>query len=618
MTGPFGSEFSRATGLLSLLGLLACGSGAAVTGSGGGLNIWPAQVSLPPGGNETFVAVMAGALTGGVAWVASGGTITSGGLFTAPTSLGSYEILASYGGQTGRATANVVSAGSPAALYAAASATCAAMPLRATGVTYYFCDCATGADPNCAPNNAAANDANPGTDPSAPKRSWAAVVSRFNAMNAGDTIALCKGGAWTASSVANFLNPRCAAAANMRTGANTTTCDLRDHAPPWGGTARPIIRQTASANLLQFASGTMSGVRILNLDLEGGGGGPGGSGDVGQRAVVTQGTITDFLICNNVINAWFLGIHLLPDGASRIDIWGNRLTMNSLDAYLGSNINGTIDANYIDNNGSNVATAHSIYLQGKAVTNFSFVNNQILRTGAPTVCDGTMLVVHDQYDGLNIENNIIDAGANAAGNCWGMAIANGGYGTAEYYRNLTIRRNLITGFSYAPIYVSEAPGPIIENNVIVKPGSGTGIQVPGAAHIALGDTTTNVTVRNNTIYFPSGASGTGIAVGIEGTGHVIANNSVYMTSGGTCFSTRLAAGAYTFVGNDACYNGTWDTTYDNTTHITANPLYTNPPTDFMPQTGSPLNGAGTATYSPSTDFYLKTRPSPPAIGAVEG
>ncbi len=120
----------------------------------------------------------------------------------------------------------------------------------------------------------------------------------------------------------------------------------------------------------------------------------------------------------------------------------------------------------------------------------------------------------------------------------------------------------------------------------------------------------------------SSGSSVGIHVGGEGTGHVIANNSIYYAgTAGRCFSTPLAAGAYTFVGNNACYNGTWGTTYDSTGRVTADPLYVNGLTDLRPNaagaTPSPLIGAGTATHAPSDDYNLKARPSPPAIGAFE-
>jgi len=54
--------------------------------------------------------------------------------------------------------------------------------------------------------------------------------------------------------------------------------------------------------------------------------------------------------------------------------------------------------------------------------------------------------------------------------------------------------------------------------------------------------------------------------------------------------------------------------------ITKNPLFTdpaNPTYNFIPRAGSPLIGAGNATYAPIADALGLTRPNPPAIGAYE-
>ena len=97
---------------------------------------------------------------------------------------------------------------------------CATAPLRATGAVYYYCDCGTGAAAGCV----AGNDANAGTDPSAPRRTFANARTRFNGMNAGDTVALCRTGAWNENG-GGIYNARCRAG---------NTCDFRDYIPSWG------------------------------------------------------------------------------------------------------------------------------------------------------------------------------------------------------------------------------------------------------------------------------------------------------------------------------------------------------------------------------------------------
>jgi len=223
---------------------------------------------------------------------------------------------------------------------------------------------------------------------------------------------------------------------------------------------------------------------------------------------------------------------------------------------------------------------------------------------------------------LNVENNILDGGANALGNCWGMKLDSAGSGPT-HYRNTTIRRNWINTGG-AGIGIGQMTNSVIENNIILATTSSTwkvGILIPTEAGTCTGcDLASTTTVRNNTVYFvnPPGSQYFGVFSQIEGTGYVIANNSIYYSgAAGTCFGTQLAAGAYTFVGNNACYGGTWGTTYDATTHITSNPMFTSAPTDFTPTAGSPLIGAGSAAYAPLTDFTLRSRPSPPSIGAYE-
>jgi hypothetical protein len=596
----------------------------------------PHSVSLLSGGTARFAALLNATIVTSAEWSASAGTITSDGRYVAPNELGSYLIQARYGGHTGSAAANVVSSGSPAALYAAAAAACADLPLRATGVIRYFCDCqnaglAGGAESGCVPGA----DANAGTSPSAPKRTWPQIVAAFNALNAGDTVALCKGGAWATSGTSAFANARCRAPVDLMAAANTTTCDLREYAPGWGGTAKPIVSST-SGDLIQFASGAPQGVRILNLELRGNGTGPGGT-SAGQRAISTQGAVSDFLVCNNTIDGWAFGFHLIitpPPGASRFTVTGNRILNSVNDGWLGGAANSAIDANFWDNNGSSTPTTHAVYLQGTAMTNFSFVNNEIRHSR--TSCGGTQLVIHDQFDGLNIENNVVDGGGSPTGQCWGIAIDNGGYPTAGYYRHLTIRRNLITNSGYAPIFASEAPGAVIENNVIVARLSSVGITIPGgAARTSMGEPiTTGAAIRNNTIYFGStAATSTGIAIGTEGTNYVVANNAILFdgASGGTCYNLSLPAASYDYVDHNLCFGfRSWEAargslaawrTYSggrfDAASLAIAPLFANAPLDLSPGPGSPLTGAGVAAYAPPSDFALKTRPTPPSIGALE-
>jgi hypothetical protein len=653
------------------------------------VKITPGMTSFPPAGTGTFVAVAQGAfasgeqvLSAGVVWTASAGSITSAGLYTAPTQLGSYQVQATYGGKTGLATANVVAPGMPPALYGSASSSCANMPLRSTGTIHYFCDCAAGSQAGCV----AGSDANDGLSPSTPKQTWGAAISAFNAMNAGDTIALCKGGAWGLASTSTpkycsfgLGNSKCTAGASLTDPANASTCDIRDYGPSWGGTAKPLLAGSGDLAWVTRQTGSTNGVRILNLAFQGSNLGPRGgvyNQQIGLLTGVCGTPISDsgWLVCNNTFSNMRIGIQGPQSGtASNFTVKGNIFTMNDLDAILGfgNGSNNSIDANVFDNNGGfphpiTGNAAHYVYLTplsntGVGVaTNTSVVNNQFVRsaaatTPAPGACATGILVSHGQFQTLNLENNLLDPGPGATGSCYGIQFTAAGSDNT-YFRGATVRRNVIQNASGQGISLGQAPGAIIENNIVSLTGTDTwkqGIASPvDAARPGLDDVANNVTIRNNTIYLANapGVGQNAIHAGGEGTGHVIANNTVYAPNG-KCFNTPLGhcsvtttqqcttdtnfgervpscpsgetcvadSTAYTFIGNQACYGGAaWGTTYDNTVHITSNPLFTNPPIDFTPAAGSPLIGAGSAANAPPTDFTLtKTRPNPPSIGAYE-
>ena len=683
--------------MLPLLCVLACGS----CGRGGvvasqdavsELKVTPAMTSFPPGGTGTFVAVAQGAfatgvqaLSAGVVWTASAGSITSAGLYTAPTQLGSYQIQAAYGGQTGLATANVVAPGTPGALYASASSSCANMPLRSTGTIRYFCDCTAGSQTGCV----AGSDANDGLSPSTPKQTWGAAITAFNAMNAGDTIALCKGGAWALASTSTpkycsfgIGNSRCAAGSSLTDPANTSTCDVRDYSPSWGGTAKPLLAGSGDLAWITRQTGSTNGVRILNLAFQGSNNGPNGGVYNDQRALllgVCGSPISDssWLVCGNTFDRMRLSIQGPQSGtASNVRVTGNRFTMNDLDAILGfgNGSNNSIDANFFDNNGGFRSPvtgnqAHTVYLTplgntGVGVaTGTSIVNNEFRRSnagGTPGVCATGVIVSHGQYNGLNIENNIIDAATSSLGGCEGISFSAAGSDNT-YFRNMAVRRNMVILGSGVGITIGQAPGLAIENNIVVLTGTldswKQGIWSPrDVARAGLDDTQNNTRIANNTIY----ASGTsnagqyGVYASAEGTGHIIVNNAVYSNTG-RCFATLLGtcsvggtpcvidngigdsgvlacsgtcnpnASAYAAVTTNACYGGASafyahspGSNFDPGPDVTGNPLLTNPPADFTLAAGSPLSGAGNAAYAPPTDFTLvKTRPNPPSIGAYE-
>ena len=540
----------------------------------------------------------------------------------------------------------------PSAYHNDASNTCAAFPLRTTGVKHYFCDCRTGAQNGCVAGsdaNASTANARDCSNPASPCQTWAQVIATFNRMAGGDTIALCKGGSWNVTTPGrpadchnHFANPNCAAGSSLTDAANTSTCDIRDYPASWGGTAKPVLHASTAnpTRIIAAGAGSPSGVRVLNLEFRGGNAGPRGGTYSDHRAIVfgacNPGSANSWLVCNNTFSNFRIGIEFqwTPGSTSSgINIWGNRFTMNDLDAILGGpGNNGRIDANFFDNNGgfSHPVTgnnAHVVYLTSPNMETFdaSVVNNEFRRSGAgssaPGICSTGILQSHDMFTRLNVENNIIDGGAGAAGGCWGMDLR-AAASLPTHFRNMTVRRNtVITGG--LGIAVGQAPNVIIENNLVAILGAGkwkVGIGSPqDVARSGVDDVQNNTTIRNNTVYITGSGTFTGIEVTFEGTGHVIANNAVHQTRG-KCFSTPLSAASYAFVGNNACYGGAaWGTTYDETPHITGDPRYVDPSKlNFWAGPGSPLKRAGNRRYSATEDIRGEGRDSThPTIGAWE-
>ena len=86
----------RTIGLLTLLlsvVLMGCGSGSGVT-----ISLSPTATTLSTGGTQTFMASVGNANNPSVTWSvqegSSGGTITSAGVYTAPSTAGTYHVIA--------------------------------------------------------------------------------------------------------------------------------------------------------------------------------------------------------------------------------------------------------------------------------------------------------------------------------------------------------------------------------------------------------------------------------------------------------------------------------------------------------------------------------------------
>ena len=86
-------------GLLAILGLTGCGGSTSPSPSNPSpstvaVAISPLSASAQTGGKQQFSATVTGTSNAGVTWSATGGTVSSSGLFTAGNTVGTYNVIA--------------------------------------------------------------------------------------------------------------------------------------------------------------------------------------------------------------------------------------------------------------------------------------------------------------------------------------------------------------------------------------------------------------------------------------------------------------------------------------------------------------------------------------------
>lgn len=315
-------------------------------------------------------------------------------------------------------------------------------------------------------------------------------------------------------------------------------------------------------------------------------------------------------------------------------------------AYLGGGSGAKVNYNRIRTTGNNTVYQHSIYIaSGITSYNVEIIGNDIQGQYGDS-CVGAVISNHAAVDGFLVKNNLISIDADkATAGCYGMASDNG---TSDqrpnFFRNAVFSGNTIINGGAVSLSVTSCPYCVIENNVIINNwigGWGVGIGITGVTR-GQDDVSVANTIRNNTVWYGPNVTGTtrGIDVGAfggEGTGHIIANNTVSSAQSAgamNCYRHDLPLSSYAFVNNNHCYaTGAYNFEYTrgslsawqayatsygfDSASITGVPLFVNAGTDFTPDTGSPLIGAGNNTNKATLDFTGTTRPNPPAIGAYE-
>ncbi len=526
---------------------------------------------------------------------------------------------------------------------------CASEPLRTSGRIHYVCDCQAGAAPGCTPGS----DDNRGTTPTRPLRSYSKAAEAFASMNAGDSVAFCRGGRWNLTGGAGWANANCR---------KDNTCDIRDYAPPWGGggEAKPSIAidgGSTGATLMTFIHPPQhfEGYRVLNLDLH---------GSSSDTAIFFFNETTDVDLCSLSTDGFGISVQVSGGDSpsfgvsSNIVLRNSRITNNTNIAYLAVCDHCTVDNNFFDNNGARDTRTHTIYfasqaynVNGRTVVHTSqgmrLSRNEIHYSKQP--CMGAPVVVHGRHQDVVIEDNVVDA-ASASDQCWGPGVGCGGYGYGCWFRNTVVRNNVFRTLGNVGSDDSNCTGCTIENNLFVMNRNGTAISVGGTKPRPEGDpsysqwdgspddASSSVLVRNNTFYFTESAtSATAITIS-SGNGHVLENNAIAFAAakpnGSTCYQL---AGAPTLVLAGADYNlcslrgdswasyppnsGTslahWQEAGFDRHSKQANSMFSDPPAEFVPAAGSPLIDAADPSNSPKNDLVRKPRDPHPDIGAYE-
>jgi hypothetical protein len=348
------------------------------------------------------------------------------------------------------------------------------------------------------------SNSNPGTQ-AAPKQNLSGI--NVNALPAGTRLLFNRGGAWSNFSV--FLeNPNTTAAAPL-------TFDA------YGSGLAPLMR-VASNNMFNVGGGwgntsNDGGYVVRNLKLDGMG--------TAEWAVWFIQNVRDVTFENNEITGFRIAINSndgSPYGVTGITLRNNNVHRNRAMGLLGHYDNILIEGNTFEaNNFSGSTFDHGTYIGGGH--NITLRNNRYIRNSTVNgTCLGGNMTFHGQIDGLLVEGNVIEQDASAA-SCWLMSITQG-YATAEWFRNVIVRNNVLINGGNG-IVAQSAPGIVVEDNVSINTqGSVLNSFMIGGGSFSGGDVPdANAVVRNNTVCRVH-ASSSGYIANVNSPGATVSNN----------------------------------------------------------------------------------------------
>lgn len=263
----------------------------------------------------------------------------------------------------------------------------------------------------------------------------------------------------------------------------------------------------------------------------------------------------------------------------------------------GSFIASSADVTYVNattftypSSGNGTATG-SVYtlLSGRVETNAIVRGNVFSNSSMDNLgtCKATMFVMHGQWNGVLIENNIFQEDVVPTNNkCRGIGLDSGSYSGAhqlEGFKNIVIRGNTVSNFAIG-IGVDIAAGVLIENNTVYSAYVGyvDGILMRGKNYASYASGTCddvpsvlcakytqpdNITIKNNTVYLINASMvSRGITLNSNisdlntGSNYVVTSNVVWMplTSVATssCFVyDNMRAAQFSAINYNLCFSG---------------------------------------------------------------
>lgn len=543
-------------------------------------------------------------------------------------------------------------------------AACAPAP---TTTVYYVCDCQTGTNATtvwgyspatgCTVGNDTTNN---GTSPSTPFRTWEKGRSMFAGLPAGGQLLYCRGGVFTAGSSDSFVNTHSTSSNHVVVGS---------YYAPWGnGTERRAAVNVPSGqygiNTTEGSGTTEEGYDFFGIAV------------FGSGTQTTSGTLAGAFVYNITNYVTFCDMEFAGNslgvqagggtGANKDhDILVRNSYLHDLEGQgvlMGDDNYTTTYSCFVNNGFGRAQLNHHGYYGGNTDaptggSNMLFSHNSLYRNAlinagtcsgypcAGATCSGAEFVAHGRINGLTIEYNFIreDNGI-ATGTCYGLGL-DPGYTSPDTTDNGVVRYNIITRVGQNPINVAACHNCSIYGNLILQDNGQNDVGIAATndgVNTGEGDyTNQDITITGNDVVTDQG-QGVGIVAAISRG--ISTNNAVVMTaSSGTvyCFKYDQSTGSYTKINNNLCYASgaatlrwnvstsdtfaTWksSTSFDLSSINATNPLFTNlrvgtyvqMQSDYIPQSGSPMRGAGDNPSKYLTDYAGRTPGNPPDVGA---